>query len=97
VPYELVTDYIRRTSNPLQVCLMSDCDISNPDKAAEAFSHATREPDELAIFRIGNSGQTFVEQMRAAGAAIHDIVQMNDLAGIVLGAVRQRYNRRKQQ
>jgi hypothetical protein len=98
VPTEQVRDMLRRSQDPLQTCLLSDCDISNAAEAADAFAPAARKPDELAVFLIGKTGEgdAFVDRLRAEGAVIHPVLSIDDLAGIVLGTVRGRYMRGRQ-
>ena len=99
VPVEKVKQLIRRATNPLLTCVMSDCQLSNPNEAASALSGAVSEHDSAAVFWIGGPGGgygsgAFVEQMRSGGALIYPVARIEDLAGMIIGEVKRTYDTR---
>jgi hypothetical protein len=93
VPKDAILDLIRRSHDPLQVCFISDCDMTNVDDAIEALLPACRPPDQVAVFQVSPRALPFVDRIRQAGATVYPIARLEDLTGIVLGTVRQRYRR----
>lgn len=97
-PVEKAKQLIRRATNPLLTCVMSDCQLSNPDEAVSALSGAVNEHDSAAVFWIGGSSGygagSFVEQMRSNGALIYPVARIEDLAGMIIGEVKRTYDTR---
>ncbi len=92
VPVSDVRSIIKKTKNPLITTLMSDCDIYNVDDSVNAFGTGIRENDSVEIFNIYRGGISFVNGIRNKGAVIHHVDNINDLDGLVIGAVKRRYD-----
>ncbi len=93
VPINRVKSLIKKTQNPLLTCLMSDCEISNYKEACEAFVNSISEHDTLTVFNIGKgSGANFTNCAKERGAIVYGIDKIEDLAGMIIGEVRRKYD-----
>ncbi|MBI2106022.1 hypothetical protein HYT56_04265 [Candidatus Woesearchaeota archaeon] len=93
VPVKEVEEIIKKTTNPLQTCLMSDCDISNWQEACDAFAKGISEYDDVFVVKLNPStGRKFAECIEERGAVVHKAKKIEDLVGIVIGQVKRRYD-----
>ena len=92
VPVNDVRSVIKKTKNPLITALMSDCDLSNDDDSINAFATGISDNDSVEIFNIYRGGISFVNGIRNKGATIHHVDNINDLDGLVIGAVKRIYD-----
>ncbi len=98
VPTNETCDMIKKTKNPLLTCLMSDCELSNPDEACErAFAYGITEHDSVVIFKNGQGGQSFANKIKQKGASIYTINKIEDLFGIIIGQIKKLYDDENEQ
>lgn len=95
VPREDIYRIIKKTKNPLLTCYMSDCEMTNPDEAVNAFGHGITEHDSVAIFKISGGGETFINKIKNRRPLIYRIKKIDDLFGIILGQVKRTYSHEK--
>lgn len=96
IPVRETVRMIKGTHNPLITALMSDCDLSNPDEANAALREGVTKHDKVTIFKLPEyAGDAFAAQMETDGAIVYRINSINDLVGVVVGAVKAEYDARK--
>jgi len=93
VPVKQIYTLIRKTTNPLLTCLMSDCWVDNEhDAYHKALQYCITEHDSLSVFLIGGSSQRkLIDNLRLGSALIYPVNKITDLYGLIIGEVKKLY------
>ncbi|MBI1971781.1 MAG: VWA domain-containing protein [Candidatus Aenigmarchaeota archaeon] len=97
IPARETVGMIKSTNNPLITALMSDCDLSNPGDARAALLEGVTKHDKVVIFKLPGepAGENFAKGMQGNGAIVYKVNNIQDLDGIVVGAVKAEYDARR--